>query len=268
MDINNSNILLPDSSTQFYNLQLSKCKFEYYYDIDKFWSKHNINSYYNINLSKKVSNGLIKENEKINLNNADENLYKSLDIIQEFSFYLRLEIANDTKCNFDITQISININNHLANKLNSLTDVFKIDTKIDIFESKFKTKNEIAKNSTKRGKIDLIINDNSKKKYWCVLAGGFIYLFDNIENEYPDIAIPLKHLKYEKLIDGNIFKLRFFNKMKRKNINKFEYLFVFENSNLLESWIIAINDRKGLMKNFSQKIRSISIKKFLKFLTC
>jgi len=255
-DITNSNIILQNgNSTQFYNLQLSKCKFEYFYDIEKFWSKYKITNYYKTNVN--------KGNQPINsnFNNKEDNisLNFSLDIIQEFSFFLRLEIGADTKCNFDITQINININHYLTNKLNALSDIFKIDTKSDIFESKFKNRNEIAKNSTKRGRIELILDktDNISKKYLSALAGGYIYLFENAENEFPDISIPLKNLAVEKIVSENSFRLRLNNLKNKKDETKFDYLFAFDTLNALETWIVAINDRKTLMSDFSKKLSFI-----------
>lgn len=284
-DLNNSTISPQDPSIQFYNLQLSKCKFEYYFDIESFWAKHKINNYYNINLHKNQSQ--IINNQQSNLlplNNSsteNNNKNKSLDIIQEFSFFLRLEIGNDTKCNFDITQISLNINSYLTNKLSALADVFNLDTKADIFESKFKTKNEIAKNSTKRGKVDLIkfaadddfINKENvnfiseAKKFYCVLAGGFIYLFEKTENEFPDITIPLKHLEFERIVDNEAkrfwlkLKLGAANKGKKDESKLFadKYYFAFDSVSVLDSWISAINERKSLMQSFSDKISRIGI---------
>ena len=298
-DSNNStNSPAQDASIQFYNLQLTKCKFEYYFDIESFWAKHKINNYYNINLHKNNSQTINnQESNQLPINNfsaenkSSEN--KSVDLIQEFSFYLRLEIGNDTKCNFDITQINVNINSYLANKLSALADVFKLDTKADIFESKFKTKNEIAKNSTKRGKVDLIkfadnensinfvnkenlniqnvkdnlnVNISEVKRFYCVLAGGFIYLFEKTENEFPDVTIPLKHLEFERLVDDEAkrfwlkLKLVIANKGKKDESKLFEeYCFAFDSVSVLDSWIAAINERKSLIQSFSEKISRIGI---------
>ncbi len=254
-DLNNSSIhSVHEPSIQLYNLQLSKCKFEYYYDIESFWTKHKINK--NITNSNTNTN---KESNQIPFN-AENNKSKTLDLIQEFSFFLRLEIGNDTKCNFDITQVNININNYLTNKLSGLSEVFKLDTKADIFESKFKTKNEITKNSTKMGKVEFIAGDGIVKKFYCVLAGGFIYLFEKTVNEFADVTIPLKHLEFERIVDIEAkkfgLKIRIggvkASTKKQDDAMLFEYYFGFDNVNTLDSWVTAINERKSLMNSFSE----------------
>lgn len=185
-----------------------------------------------------------------------KNSNRSLDIIQEFSLFLKLEISNETKCNFEVTPININLNNHLTNKLSSLADVFKSDNKADIFESRFKTKTEISKNATKRGVVKLLLDDKALK-YYCVLAGGFIYLFESSENELPSFTIPLKNLEAEKIINesNNIMKLA--NNKNVKDESHFLYLISFDKVEVLDSWITAIKERKTSIKMFSEKINLI-----------
>ena len=114
------------------------------------------------------------------------------------------------------------------------------------------------------------MENENEVKFFCVLAGGFIYLFETIESEMPKYYLPLKYSNLEiikNFNDENVNgKFRFKVEILRdKNLqflkNKSDRIFYeigFEKIDLMENWVKVIKDRKNQIESLKENKRIIS----------
>ena len=135
-----------------------------------------------------------------------------------------LKTFSDNKCEFSLTDINLTFNNDLlVNKFNilfesknkviktkfsdikvnltnttleklimSYQEVFTVRSDKEMWMTQLKQKKMISDNAVKYGGLQYKRSVNSKwQRYYCLLSGGYIYLFENSANDSPDLLIPL-----------------------------------------------------------------------------
>lgn len=124
-----------------------------------------------------------------------------VNILEDFSLKFKLSTAPILQILCEISKININVNKFIVGKFFALPEIFNNTKNEDIWENVYENKNQIANNSLKKGFVFLKTKNNlfveTWAKYYCLLSGGYLYLFEKSENLKPDVLISLKDASVE-----------------------------------------------------------------------
>ena len=204
--------------------------------------------------------------ENINIDFIDKNQIIH-QIIKNFNFKLSssfdFNLNNFSFSNIDI-QFSLNL---LENLLYNTKDIFTRTQPEEIWRIKVKNKCQLFNNSIKRGLIYCKIKNRGWLKFYSLISGGYIFLFEKSGNPSPDFLIPLYDSYIEEIEDNNNddydsnfkYKFNIYFKNEKKNLtsNK-KYEIGFKEKKTMIEWKKAINYR---IEEINQSILKININK-------
>ena len=175
--------------------------------------------------------------ENISVDFKDKNLVTH-PIIKNFNFTLKSSFDLNTNI-LKLKNIEIQSSLHLLQTLLYNSKNFSALTKPEeIWKIKIKNKSQIFENSIKRGYLFYKNKENKWIKYYSLLSGGYIYLFENNESQNPDYLIPLydsyiEDVYYNNNVENLNFGLNIIFEDKSMNREKIN-----------EKYEISFNDKK------------------------
>ena len=185
--------------------------------------------------------------ENISVDFKDKNLVTH-PIIKNFNFTLKSSFDLNTNI-LKLKNIEIQSSLHLLQTLLYNSKNFSALTKPEeIWKIKIKNKSQIFENSIKRGYLFYKNKENKWIKYYSLLSGGYIYLFENNESQNPDYLIPLydsyiEDVYYNNNVENLNFGLNIIfedKSMNREKINE-KYEISFNDKKLMNEWKNSIN---------------------------
>ena len=167
-----------------------------------------------------------------------ENEITKINLINNFSFQI-LSTFDCKQIETKISEIDCKIDNIVfENILKYSQEIFTLNSTKDIWNTIIKNKANIFNNSIKRGNLLLKIN-NKWLKFYSLLSGGFIYLFENSSNEKAKYLINLCNSK----IEENIIKEEGLYIIKINLSNKKNYKISHTNEKDILLWKEKIKER-------------------------
>ena len=135
----------------------------------------------------------------------------------------------------------------------------------EIQKIKIKNKSQIFENSIRRGYLFYKNKESKWIKYYSLLSGRYIYLFENNENQNPDYLIQLydsyiEDVYYNNNIENLNFGLNviFEDKSIKREKNNEKYEISFNDKKLMNEWKNSINYR---IEEINQSMINIRIRK-------
>ena len=195
----------------------------------------------------------------ISMDFKDKNLVNH-PIIKNFNLELKSSFDLNTNT-LKLKNIEIQASLHLLETLLYNSKNFSALTKPEeIWKIKTKNKIQISENSIKRGFLHLKNKDNKWIKYYALLSGGYLYLFENNENQNPDLLIPIYDSSIEEIYyNNNIENLNYGINIiyGDKNLNE-KYEISFNDKKMMNEWKNMINSR---IEEINQTLININIRK-------
>ena len=201
--------------------------------------------------------------ENISVDFKDKNLITN-PIIKNFSFTLKSSFDLNTNV-LKLKNIEIQASLHFLQTLLYNSKNFSALTKPEeIWKIKTKNKSHIFDNSKKRGFLFYKTGENKWIRFYSLLSGGYIYLFEKSGNPNADYLIPLYDSYIEDVYYNNVdnfiygFNIVFGdNNLNEVNTKKI-YEISFNDKKLMNEWKNSINNR---IEEINQSLIDMRIKK-------
>ena len=202
--------------------------------------------------------------ENISVDFIDKNLVTH-SIIKNFNFTLNSSFdLNSNK--LKIKNIEIQSSLHLLHTILYNSKNFSHLTKPEeIWKIKIKNKAQIFDNSIKRGFLFYKTKENKWVRFYSLLSGGYIYLFEKSGNANADYLIPLydsyiEDVYYNNNVDNLNYGFNIIFGDKNANDEKLnkKYEISFNEQKMMDEWKNSINNR---IEEISKSLINIRIKK-------
>ena len=201
--------------------------------------------------------------ENISADFKDKNLITH-PIIKNFNILLKSSFDLNTNT-LKLKNIEIQSSLHLLQTLLYNSKNFSTFKPEEIWKIKAKNKSHIFDNSIKRGVLFFKNKENKWIRFYSLLSGGYIYLFEKSGNENPDFLIPLydsyiEEVHYNNNVDNLNYGLNIIYGDKNLNREKesIKYEISFDDKKLMNEWKNLINYR---IEEINQSLINIRIRK-------